>query len=108
MENKITINSKEYSFSQDETILDVANRNNIHIPTLCYLKDATPTGACRICVVENMKTGKIMPSCATPAENGMTVETDSRNVFESRQQTIAFLMASGNHNCQISSKDVLR
>jgi len=48
----ITINGRELTFEDDETILEVARRNGIEIPTLCHLKGTQPTGACRICVVE--------------------------------------------------------
>ena len=47
-ENSISINGNIFSFTPGETILEVARRNNIDIPTLCYLKGATPTGACRM------------------------------------------------------------
>jgi formate dehydrogenase major subunit/formate dehydrogenase alpha subunit len=50
--NIIIINGQEFLFNPGETILSVARRNNVDIPTLCHLKSATPTGACRICVVE--------------------------------------------------------
>ena len=48
----IVINGNELSFESGETILTVARRNQIDIPTLCYLKGASPTGNCRICIVE--------------------------------------------------------
>ena len=51
-ENKITINGNEFSFEPGESILDIARRNSVDIPTLCHLKEASPTGACRVCVVE--------------------------------------------------------
>ncbi|RLF56914.1 MAG: hypothetical protein DRN37_07375, partial [Thermoplasmata archaeon] len=51
-EKTIVINGSEFVFSDGETILEVAKRNGIDIPTLCYLKGASPTGSCRICVVE--------------------------------------------------------
>ena len=51
-ENIIFIDGSEFSFEPGETILQVAQRNGIDIPTLCYLKGAAPTGACRICLVE--------------------------------------------------------
>jgi len=50
--NKITIDGDEFSFQPGETILQVAERNAINIPTLCYIKGSNPTGACRICLVE--------------------------------------------------------
>ncbi|MBK5100803.1 MAG: (2Fe-2S)-binding protein, partial [Desulfobacteraceae bacterium] len=51
-ENVITIDGQGFSFTTGETILQVAQRNGFDIPTLCYLKGASPTGACRMCVVE--------------------------------------------------------
>ena len=51
-QNIIVINGNEFSFERGESILDVARRNSIDIPTLCHLKGATATGACRVCVVE--------------------------------------------------------
>ncbi len=52
LQNIIIINGNEFSFEPGESILDIARRNSIDIPTLCHLKEATPTGACRVCVVE--------------------------------------------------------
>ena len=100
----IIINNKEYSFFDGETILDVASRNNIFIPTLCYLKDTTPTGACRICIVEIQGVKNLSPACSTPVEKGMVIKTESPRVVESRRYTLAFMLASGNHNCSISGK----
>lgn len=104
-EQTITINDQDFSFETGETILDVARRNNIDIPTLCYLKNATPTGACRICVVEVKKARSLLPACCTPAENGMVVYTESPTVVESRKMTIQLLLASGNHNCSVRGGD---
>jgi formate dehydrogenase major subunit/formate dehydrogenase alpha subunit len=53
-ESVIVIDGQEFSFSPGETILQVAQRNGFDIPTLCYLKGASPTGACRICVVRGL------------------------------------------------------
>jgi len=96
---KIIINGKEYEFEQGETILEVARRNNIFIPTLCYLKGATPTGACRICVVEVEGARNLVASCAMPASANMVVHTESERVIRSRKLTLQLLLSSGNHNC---------
>ena len=97
--NQITINGKEYSFKEGETILEVARRNNIDIPTLCYLKGATPTGACRICVVEVEGARTLLASCASPAAPNMVVHTESPKVVQSRRQSIELLLDSGEHDC---------
>ncbi len=97
----ITINGRGYSFEDGETILDVANRNGIFIPTLCHLKDTAPTGACRVCVVEVKRARYLAAACTMPAANKMEVLTDSPQVIEARKNVIALLMTSGNHNCTV-------
>jgi predicted molibdopterin-dependent oxidoreductase YjgC len=104
-EQRITINDQTFPFEDGETILEVARRNDIDIPTLCYLKGAAPTGACRICVVEIKNARSLMPACSTPAADGMTVYTESPRVVESRKATLALLLASGSHNCAVRCGD---
>ena len=98
----IVINGNEFGFDPGETILAVARRNNIDIPTLCHLKGATPTGACRICVVEVAGADSLMPACATPAMAAMEVQTESPQVVAARKLIIKLMLSSGNHNCAIS------
>jgi formate dehydrogenase alpha subunit len=101
MSQTIFINGNELPFSVGETILDIAKRNQIDIPTLCHLKDATPTGACRICVVEVAGSWTLLTACTTPATGGMRVKTESPAVVDSRRQIIELMLSSGNHNCAI-------
>ena len=100
--NNIFINDSEFAFESEETILDVAKRNSIDIPTLCHLKGTTPHGACRVCVVEIEGAHDLMASCATPAVNNMVVQTESPSVVEARRMIIRLLLSSGNHDCDIS------
>lgn len=99
MENTIIINGQSFEFTLGETILQVAQRVGVHIPTLCYLKDAFPTGACRMCVVELQGTRGLVSACSTPAANKMYVCTDNPNVVKARKMVVELLMISGNHNC---------
>lgn len=96
---ELTINGKVYAFTQGETILDVARRNDIFIPTLCHLKNATPTGACRMCVVEVKGARSLIASCTAPAGAGMDVQTDSESVVKSRKMNLELLLSSGSHDC---------
>jgi len=104
-QNTIVINGNEFSFEPGETILTVAQRNHIDIPTLCHLKGAVPTGACRICVVEVEGARTLLASCATPAANRMVVHTESPAVVKSRKLILQLLLSSGNHNCAIRGSD---
>ena len=101
MKKSIIINGNRFEFEQGQSILEVAESNDIRIPTLCHLKGVTPTGACRICVVEVEKTSTLPPACSTPAADGMVVHTESPLVVKARKTVLEFLLSSGNHNCAV-------
>ncbi len=103
--NTIQLNGNEFSFEPGETILEVAAENSIDIPTLCHLKNTTPTGSCNVCVVEVKDEPDLLKACSTPASSGMVITTESPGVFESRKATIKLLLASGNHNCAVRGSD---
>jgi predicted molibdopterin-dependent oxidoreductase YjgC len=105
-EHNITINGNRLTFEPGETILEVARRSSIDIPTLCFLKGASPTGACRICVVEVEGADRLLPSCATQAMDDMVVQTESPQVVDARRVILQLLMSSGNHNCAVRGGDV--
>ncbi|MBU0733776.1 MAG: (2Fe-2S)-binding protein [Proteobacteria bacterium] len=98
-ENIIIIDGQSLPFTPGETILQVARRNDIQIPTICFLKGATPTGRCRICLVEIEGEKDLVQSCIFPATPGLSIRTDSRQVIQERRQNLELLMASGQHNC---------
>lgn len=95
------INNREVNFQEGERILEIAQANQIQIPTLCYLKEAFPTGQCRICVVEVEGCKELLPACDTPAGNGMKIHTHSAAVKEARKTILEMLIVSGAHNCLV-------
>ena len=97
--NIISIDNREYSFNAGQTILEVAEENGIRVPTLCYLKGTTPTGACRMCLVEVEGARALLTSCSTPASPNMVVRTSSPRVIEARRYNLELLLSSGRHNC---------
>jgi predicted molibdopterin-dependent oxidoreductase YjgC len=101
----LKINGNVLGFEPGETILEVARRNSIDIPTLCHLKGATPTGACRVCLVEVQGARSLVASCAMPAAPGMVVATESPKVVAARRMVIQLLLSSGNHNCAVRGSD---
>ncbi len=98
---KLTLNGKEVSFAPGQTILQVAQDNGVNIPTLCYLKDCTPTGACRMCLVELQGARSLMASCTVPANDGMVVLTDTPKIHHARKLNLELLLASGDHDCLV-------
>jgi len=80
----ITINGRLLSVRDGMTILEAAQENEIDIPTLCHRPELTPTGACRICVVEVEGYPTLLGSCHTPIAEGMVIHTHSDKVLETR------------------------
>ncbi len=106
-ENIMIIDGQEISFETGETILQVAERNGIFIPTLCYLaRGVSPTGACRVCLVEIEGARSLMTACTVPATPNMVVKTDSTRVLKARKMNLELLLASGHHNCLAQDLDM--
>lgn len=99
MNLKIKVNEQVLEANSGETILDVLNRNGIKIPTLCHMKDIFPTGACRMCVVENEKTGKLVTACSYPVEDEMKIKTHSPRVVEARKTIVELLLSNHPDDC---------
>ncbi len=94
-----TLNEMETTFKPGQTILEASRNAGIEIPTLCHLKDATPTGSCRICLVEVAGARSLMAACSTPVTPGMVVLTHSDRVQKTRKLIIELLLSSGHHDC---------
>jgi iron-only hydrogenase group A len=80
-------------------LLDVLRREGIHIPTLCHVPDLSPTGACRLCVVELVNMNRLVPSCAFPVEEGMDIQTHSPRVLQARKTIVELLLSSHPDDC---------
>ncbi len=81
----LVIDGNEVSFEDGETLLQVAQRNDIEIPTLCYDPRLTPAGACRMCLVEVEGSRLMQPACAYRAAAGTVVRTQTPRVQRNRQ-----------------------
>jgi bidirectional [NiFe] hydrogenase diaphorase subunit len=96
-----TIDGKHVSASEDETILDVARQNGIDIPTLCSMEGLTPTGQCRLCMVEIGGTNLMVPSCVAKPEVGMEIVTESERLLKYRRMIVELLFSERNHICAV-------
>jgi NADH dehydrogenase/NADH:ubiquinone oxidoreductase subunit G len=101
---RVTIDRKEITGHDGMTILEAAEKVAIHIPTLCYKRELSPTGVCRICVVEVEGSDRLMGACHTPIMNGMVVHTQSRRVVMSRKATLELMLAAHRGPCILDSR----
>ncbi len=89
---KIVVNGSDVAFEPGATILEAARAVGIDIPTLCWYPKLPIVGNCRICLVSVQGQGKMVPACATPAAEGMVVETESQAAVESRRGVLGLLL----------------
>jgi len=97
----LKIDGKDVQIESGATILTAAEQAGIKIPTLCYLKKVSPTGACRICVVDIEGADKPMTACNTSATEGMVVITQNEKLAAIRKQIIELLLVNHPLDCPV-------
>jgi NADH dehydrogenase/NADH:ubiquinone oxidoreductase subunit G len=92
---ELIIDNQKTEVEEGTTILEAADKLNIHIPTLCYHEGLSPFGACRLCTVEVIANGtsKLTTACTYPVEQGIEVRTNSQEVLEARKLAVQLLLA---------------
>jgi len=95
----IEVNGRKVKALKDQILLEVLRQEGIDIPTLCHIDGLTPTGACRMCVVEVAGMNGLVPSCAYPVSDGMKVQTHSPRVMEARKTIVELLLANHPDDC---------
>ncbi len=95
----LTINGQAIQAGEGQTILQTAREHGFRIPTLCYHKDLSPTGNCRMCVVEVAGSRFLSAACTTQVWNGMEVRTASEKVLASRKLSLELMLANHPQDC---------
>ena len=95
----IQVNNKKIRAEKGETILSALNRNGIIIPTLCRMKEFTPSGACRMCVVEVEGRDRLVTACSQPVEEWMKIKTHSPRVIQARKTIVELLLSNHPDDC---------
>lgn len=90
----ISINDQTYEVPDSYTVLQAAESVGIIIPTLCYHKDLTPFGGCRLCVVQVRGARLPMTSCNLPVSPALEVRTDSEPVIRYRRAVLRMLLSN--------------
>lgn len=103
-EIKITINGKQYKAERGQSILNVADQNNINIPTLCHDPRLEPFSSCYLCVVEIDSMKGLQPACSTKVTDGMKIETDNAKIRDSRKSALDLLVSDHYASCMAPCK----
>ena len=93
-----TLNGKKVSASLGQTILEVAEKHGIEIPTLCYHPDLKVQATCRICTVETAP-GVLETACSTQVREGMRIKTNSPLANQARQTNLELISSEHCEKC---------
>jgi [NiFe] hydrogenase diaphorase moiety small subunit len=98
----LVIDGVEVEGKPGQTILEAADAAGIYIPRLCYHKELSPYGACRVCTV--LVNGRPQAACTQPIAPEMVVENNTEKLLAYRRSLIEMLFVEGNHFCMFCEK----
>ncbi len=101
---EIIIDGKKIKANTNETILEVARRENIYIPTMCYITKIRPIGACRLCVVEVDGIDDFVLSCQERVVDGLNIKTISSELYKHRQNIMRLYNVNHPLECGVCDK----
>ena len=100
----VTIDGIDVFVPEDYTILEAAKEAGISIPTLCFLKDVSELGCCRMCIVEIEGTRALQAACVHPIKDGMVVRTHTPKIMEARRVTLELILSNHKASCQTCTR----
>lgn len=103
-EIKLTINGRETAGKKGETILQVAEREGVSIPTLCHDPRLDPFSSCYMCVVEVEGMRGLQSACSTRVTDGMKVQTENEKVKKARKTALDLLLSNHYADCMAPCK----
>ena len=95
----LTIDGKDVSVLEGSSILEAARKIDIDIPTLCFLKEINEVGNCRMCLVEIEGVRGYKTSCVYPAEEGMKVRTNTKDLIEIKREILQLIISAHDKKC---------
>ncbi len=91
-------------FDGEKNVLSVIRKAGIDMPTFCYYSELSVYGACRMCIVEDVKTGKIDASCSMEPRDGLEIRTNTSRLLQHRRLILELLLASHDCSCTTCGK----
>ena len=94
------VNGRVVRMQEGSSVLDACRAAGVHVPTLCYAErmPRVTGGSCRVCLVEDVGTGKLVAACRAPLAEGAQIANDTPRVKESILAVLHELRNSGDHS----------
>lgn len=101
---ELTIDGKNIQVPKGTTVYQAAKQMGIEIPIFCYHERMPPFGACRMCLVQVEKMGKLQASCTLEALPGMVVNTQAQMAVDGRKEILELLLINHPLDCPICDR----
>ena len=92
-------------YDNEPNVLEVCRKAGVEIPNFCFHSDLSVYGACRMCIVEDVKTGKIDASCSMEPRDGMEIRTNTARLLRHRRMILELLLANHCRDCTTCQKN---
>jgi NADPH-dependent glutamate synthase beta subunit-like oxidoreductase/ferredoxin len=97
---RVVIDNQSVDVAAGSTLLDAARKLGLDVPALCWHEGCRPNTSCMVCLVNLKDTGRLVPSCATIAEEGMRIESETEEVRQVRRGAIELLLSDHAGECR--------
>ena len=113
---RISVNNLEIEVSGQRPLIEELREMGIQVPSMCYgpergerrgeYDDFARDGnikhrpSCMVCMVKDVQSGQMLPSCSTMPYEGMQIETDSDEVLQMRRLSLELLLSDHRADCE--------
>ena len=97
---KISVNNHPLDADPHRPIIEALRREGYHIPSMCYAEGYEYQPSCMVCMVKDVRTGQMIPSCSTLPYEGMELETDTEEVASMRREALELLLSDHRADCE--------
>ena len=98
---KIKVNGNEVEVTGQHVLIEELRERGLQIPSLCYAPEAEHQASCMVCMVKDVRSGQMIPSCSTFPQEGMEIDTESEEVVEQRKMAIELLLSDHGARCGV-------
>lgn len=103
---KIRINNIAIEAEKDQTILEVAHKAGIVIPTLCHNGGLEHYSSCMVCMVRDKAKNSFIPSCSALVQDGMDIDASGEEVISLRKKAVSLLLTEHRAECEAQCRIV--
>ena len=97
---RIIVNGNEIEVTGQRVLIEELRDRGLHVPSLCYDSEAEHQASCMVCMVKDVRSGQMIPSCSTFPYEGMDIDTESEEVADMRRMGLELLLSDHRADCE--------